>query len=1103
MPMKNLILLTALFCIKITFAQETDFQKIKPGPPIRNTDSVIILGMEYHDKKEYDNALVQYQLVNENDSNYVLAQIEIANTYLAMKKDSATLQICKKVAHSNYTYRQNILLLMAVAYENLKLYDEALNTYKQGIKEFPLSAKFYHELAIYNTSRNNYKEAVQNFSAALKVNPYYAPTHFQLGVLALKQKKIIPAMLAWQFYLICDNSSKRASKVITNIEKIGDDAINYEELGTIDPIDQNDDFSDIESIVKSKAAYNAKFKPLADLNFRLLKQVQVVLEKIEFNSGDKGFYNQFYAKFFTELNKNGFTEIYLYYLLSGQKIEDVDKWNTKNKEKVEKFGNWISDYIRKEICQTTYEVNGKTTPAIKLFYNNELSGIGNLDSKSKIAGYWQFYHSGTSILKSQGNFNSSYEKEGEWKFFHKNGKLKEHCSYVKGKLNGDYKEYYENGKLKQNLTYAEGKLNGKQKLYFSNGALKGEYDYVNDVFTGYEYAYYSGGQLKFKVQIKDAKYDGELTHYYPNGSKKEVLSYSKDNKEGKYVEYFPNPKDKIKSEGMYTENFPTGEWKYYYENGKISNQGSFGKKGLKDGVWKTYTPDGVLYSDDTYSNGKSEGVGKAYYEDGKVYEEFYYKKNRITSYKYYDKSGKLVKEQNKQKNEFVFELYNPNGTIRKTGKTIGENLDGPLVSYDAFGIKVSYVDYVNDIKSGAEQSFFTNGQLKTDYKYKDGEALGMYTRYNSLGKITLQGYYENSQEQGYWITYNHDGSLSEINYYMDGRKTGWQRLFACDGKITRAENIKDGYIRERLYYDTLGNILQKTNYDSSAVYLIKNQFGSNWFSRPIKNNLLDGTSYNYYPNGKASSERIFIMDLENGVSKTYDEFGKLATEEVNINDELNGMYKVYDEGKLAYTANYFDNKLHGEETYYHDNGKVFFKSVYNEGSIVGEQECFDENGELAIKKFFENDNLVAYTYSTETGTLAPKILITGPDAKVKSYFKNKNVAIEYAIKNNDKEGKSVLNFSNGNRMIEENYSAGYLHGPRTTYYASGKVKTKENYFHNQLSGAFAEFYENGKAKKNLSYRNGKKHGLYTFYDETGKLVLKCYYYNDNVLKFIN
>ena len=340
------LLQVILFLTVLGYSQEKNLKKIILNPPILNTDSIIKVGINLHDEKKYEDAIYTFELINENDSNYVLAQYELANSYLSLKKDSITIEICDNILNIDKSYYSKLLLLKANAYDGLKQYNKSAELYQKGIKEFPLSAQFYHEFAISNYNQKKYKEAKQNYINAININPKYAPSHFQLGLLSLKQQKIIPAMLSFQFYLLIDNSSQRAKTIVKLLEQIADDEINYSDFESINEIENNDDFSDLEAIVKSKAAFNEKFKTKVDLNYRVLKQIQVVLDKIDYNVEDKGFCTQFYAKFFKELASKKHTETYLYYLLSEMGIEDVNKWMKNNKSQVDEFSDWYYTYVR-------------------------------------------------------------------------------------------------------------------------------------------------------------------------------------------------------------------------------------------------------------------------------------------------------------------------------------------------------------------------------------------------------------------------------------------------------------------------------------------------------------------------------------------------------------------------------------------------------------------------------------------------------------------------------------------------------------------------------------------------------------------------------------
>lgn len=1095
--------LTALFFTSTFQAQENDLKKIRLTPPIINTDSVIKLGLTYHDSKKYEEAINEYEQVNENDSNYVLAQYELILSNIALKKDSLAIKLCDHLISIDRAYYLKATLLKANCDDNLKQFEKSKAIYFQGIKDYPYSARFYHEYAVSCYNQKKFQEARDNYISALKVNPQYSPSHFQLGLLALKQKKIIPAMLSFQYYLLLDNSSNRAKSVIDLLEKIGDDAVKYEDLETIAPLDENDDFSDLESIVKSKAAYGEKFKSKVKLNFRLLKQIQVVLDKIEYNAGDQGFYNQFYAKFFKEMVAKDFTEVYLYSILSGMNIEDVDKWLKGKKSESDEFKNWYLTYM-KPFHEITLKENTSGKKSYKMFVYNEILAIGTLNEKTEKTGYWKFLYSGSSATKSEGNYNDKGERTGPWKYYYENGNVKEVCTFKNDKLDGEYFKYYNNGKPMEHLFYKEGKYDGFQSVYYSNGSLKNTYNYKNDIQDGEETGYYKNGKVNYKVNSKQGLYNGIYNLYFENGAPNKTITFVNGIKIGPSKEFFNHPKEQLYCEGNYENNFATGEWKYYYDNGKLSQTGSLNKKGQKDGIWKDYSKEGVLIEENAYSNDKSEGVSKNFYNDGKIYEEFYYRKNKINFYKFYSKTGELVKEISKQKNEFNFELYNRNGTVRMIGTLLGEQIDGQLNKFNYLGLKSESVEYKDEKKINFERTYYPNGQIAAETPYVNGVANGLFTKYFVNGNVLTKGYYVNNTNEGYWFYYDKNGPLSEIRYYVNGEKSGWQRDFSCNGKLSRAERIEDGRIAERCYYDTLGNIIKRINYDScnNCEIVIPNIDGKPWIKRTLKNNYINGLSTTYYPDGKPHFQSNYDMDLEHGLSKTYDIFGKVQSEKLYDADVKQGKYSVYKNEKLQYTSSYNNGRLTGEAIDYYESGKILQVASYDYDDLNGPITRYDDNGNVAIVFNYINDNLVSYTYEDENGKLLPPIEINKPDMIVNAFYKNKKPSVSFKIKNGEKEGVYTLYSFLGAKMLEENYSFGYLNGTRTTFFSSGKIKSKSNFSFGDYNGMYVEYNENGTLRSEYSYLNGNRHGISKFYDVTGKPLLKSFYYNDYSLKIL-
>jgi antitoxin component YwqK of YwqJK toxin-antitoxin module len=113
----------------------------------------------------------------------------------------------------------------------------------------------------------------------------------------------------------------------------------------------------------------------------------------------------------------------------------------------------------------------------------------------------------------------------------------------------------------------------------------------------------------------------EIEQKYPDGSTKveKYYTYNKGKKElVKEVQYFENKQKKM--EGTYLNNQRSGKWTAWYKNGKVWSEGFF-----KDGL--------------------SEGVRTVYYDNGKIYMVGNYALDqKVGKWKFYDNTGKLVKE---------------------------------------------------------------------------------------------------------------------------------------------------------------------------------------------------------------------------------------------------------------------------------------------------------------------------------------------------------------------------------------------------------------------------------------------------------------------------
>ena len=84
----------------------------------------------------------------------------------------------------------------------------------------------------------------------------------------------------------------------------------------------------------------------------------------------------------------------------------------------------------------------------------------------------------------------------------------------------------------------------------------------------------------------------------------------------------------------------------YYQNKQVKMDGKF-KNEEREGIWKAWYENGILWSEGEYKAGKSNGPGIAYHPNGKKYIEGLYRDDaRVGAWKFYDTTGVLTHEIN-------------------------------------------------------------------------------------------------------------------------------------------------------------------------------------------------------------------------------------------------------------------------------------------------------------------------------------------------------------------------------------------------------------------------------------------------------------------------
>jgi antitoxin component YwqK of YwqJK toxin-antitoxin module len=151
----------------------------------------------------------------------------------------------------------------------------------------------------------------------------------------------------------------------------------------------------------------------------------------------------------------------------------------------------------------------------------------------------------------------------------------------------------------------------------------------------------------------------------------------------------------------------------------------YDEMGLKQGLWKYYTRDGILYYEITFQNDIKHGP----------------------CIRHHTANGVVVEESN---------YFN--------GKR-----DGEYRRFSFTGSLITEGSYSNNRKTDKWTSYYAvNGEKKNEGYYISGKRSGPWVYFTSKGKLKLQGDYKEGLKEGVWITYNTDGSVLEQKKFVKG-----------------------------------------------------------------------------------------------------------------------------------------------------------------------------------------------------------------------------------------------------------------------------------------------------------------------------------------------
>jgi len=250
------------------------------------------------------------------------------------------------------------------------------------------------------------------------------------------------------------------------------------------------------------------------------------------------------------------------------------------------------------------------------------------------------------------------------------------------------------------------------------------------------------------------------------------------------------------------------------------------------------------------------------------------------------------------------------------------------------------------IKEGVHKTYYANGNLKTEWEYKDGKRNGISRLYYKNGNLWVDAHLKNGKQFGKVKIYYKEGNLKSEGDYKDGE--GFGKGYYENGKLKVETYSKDNKTVWEKRYDEKGNLIPGwEEKEANALKEIENKYPQIvQIKEKLKRDMellkkereaegkQDGIHKAYYPNGNVMQEWTYKGGKIEGVLKFYSENGNLKSEVNYKNGEVNGFSRVYD-----------------------DNGKLRLEGIIQDFELINAK-TYDEEGNLILKSKFDDINFI-------------------------------------------------------------------------------------------------------------------------------------------------
>jgi len=333
--------------------------------PTETPADLVRAGIELHDAGKYDEAVAKYQQALRLAPADGLARTELALTYNASGHYADAISLCRQLIKENPQASPSVYATLGNSLDSDKKPAEALDAYRQGVKQHPTNYNLYFNQGVTQAGQNDAPGAAASFERAVQLNPRHASSHMLLGAARLQQGQRIQGLLALGRFLVLEPASPRSAQRRQWLDQAMTQGVSQQDASHITVNissaslkkkggTKGDDFGPEEMLLSLSAASSLTVASTLDslgapntpVN-RFIKQFSSlcsILGERQDQAG-QGFARKYYAPYFAAMEKKGFVPAFAYLVHSSQTdAPEIQTWLTAHPNEVQAFQEWSKNY---------------------------------------------------------------------------------------------------------------------------------------------------------------------------------------------------------------------------------------------------------------------------------------------------------------------------------------------------------------------------------------------------------------------------------------------------------------------------------------------------------------------------------------------------------------------------------------------------------------------------------------------------------------------------------------------------------------------------------------------------------------------------------------